>query len=1101
MPRKSLILVLALILLAAGQALWSAGQSADIFAPVDLLVEQKRFEEAIDLLRRLLISNPKKTEAIKRRIGDVLLKKADDNIQNQRYNEAFEDATRFWRENPQRADEAQKRIKKINEVREKYNAMSRKLYDYIVDEKNRADPAFNTEVVKRLQELDELDRNNPDSKKTINYLKETSLALVNQDTLKRLMSEARVLIDSGRYLQAMRKYTEGFGLFKPEFDYAGYDEITLSAVSREAGFAKAAPDSYAALQNQLDSSINALRLALESGKIDSINAAIPAAESALAQLENLRSGLFSAAARINAIYQTIPKTDHSPIEYQYLAVLDVLIRGRSDNLSAERKPSAEHGLPEGLGGVLIAQWDALLGGLDAAAQAGLDAAYAAGETAYAAGDLSNARSAYDRAAALYTTASYVLSWRKTMPQSDFVPDLSAIRSHIAAAASADARLKHEAQTAQAASRLASLIESLRSVAAKSAAYASAYTSVAVAVASETTSPAESSANEKAVATARSSLESYRTEIRTIEDAIAAEARRESELAALAKTAAAGGESRAETVRAAYAAKLAAARDEALGAEYDTATAIFRIEGGFLEQEIAAREKAVAAAEALIEGTVSTRPDRVGFKDPSPSTASTLLQAELQRLQALSSWAGGSLARADAENSALRGRSDFAAARTKIKAVVDRTSALQKRREASLARAEERKKYARDSLENAKRSLDSADSKLANAKNLIKLDKGTGARTAAVRKEFADALSLVGDATELVLASANADFIAATWDEYQKRISETRNAINLARNDFVVDETFRLLGEGQKYYDQTLFDLAAESLNSAQEIWYDEFKAEQEQVKYWQNLVRQASDTNNKREVRQGDALYYEISNYLSEARKSYLRGADLKKSGDEAGAAAAFNTAKQNLAFVTRAFPLNAEAGLLNLQILKATDTEAYRLSLPRRVSEAIALLDTDPASGYSRIADLYKMEPSYPGLKAALEKAEVAVGRRLAPLSKEQLAQAASLVAQAEKLLTSGRKDDQAEAEKRLNAALNIDKTNKKALALLREINILKGKEADIVLGIADRAILDQATREYAARRYNQARDTLNRLLSDPNKRSREVLRLDNELKVLGYP
>jgi hypothetical protein len=1095
MLRKSLILVLALFLMAAGQALWSAGQSADIFAPVDLLVEQKRYEEAIDLLRRLLVSNPKRTESIKKRIGDVLLKKADDNIQNQRYNEAFEDATRFWRENPQRADEAQKRIRKINAVREKYNATSRKLYDYIVDEKNRASPDFNAEVVRRLQELDELDRNNPDSKKTINYLKETSLALVNQDTLKRVMSEARILIDSGRYVQASRKYLEGFELFKPEFEYAGYDAITVSAVSREAETAKAAPDAYAALQNELESSIAALKTALESGGIDSITSAIPAAETALNRLETIRAELFSAAAHIASIYQTIPKADHSPIEYQYLAVVDVLIRGRSDDLSAERKPSAEHGLPEGLGGVLIAQWDALLDGIDAAAQTGLDAAYAEGESAYAAGGLAAARAAYDRAAALYAPASQVLGWRKKMPQSDFVPDLAGIRSSIAAAAAADSRLDHAAKTASAVSRLASHLESLRSVAAKSAAYAASYNTVMAAAADQ------GAANQTAAELARAALEAYRTEIRALEDAIAAETRRESELSALAKAVSAGGDARAETLQSAYGAKLAAAREEAVTAEYDTAAASFRIEGAFLEQEIVAREKAIAAAEALIEGASSTRPDRAGFKDPSPTTASTLLSAELPRVQTLSSWAGGSLARADREPPALRARSDFTAARTKIKEVVDRAAALAKRREVSFARAEERKKYARDALAEAKKNLDSAGSKLANAKNLIKLDKGTGARSPAVRKEFADALSLVEEATTRVLASANADFIAAAWDEYQKRISETRSSIDLARNDFVVDETFRLLGEGQKYYEQAIFDLSAEALSGAQEIWYDEFKTEQEQVKYWQNLVRQASDTNNKREVRQGDALYYEISNYLSEARKNYLRGTDLKKSGDETGAAASFNTAKQNLAYVTRAFPLNAEAGLLTLQILKATDTEAYRLSLPRRVSEAVALLDTDPASGYSRIADLYKMEPNYPGLKAALEKAEIVVGRRLAPLSKEQLAQAASLVSQAEKLLASGRKDDQTEAEKRLNAALNIDKTNKKALALLREINILKGKEADIVLGIADRAVLDQATREYAARRYNQARDTLNKLLADPNKRSREVLRLDNELKVLGYP
>ena len=65
---------------------------------------------------------------------------------------------------------------------------------------------------------------------------------------------------------------------------------------------------------------------------------------------------------------------------------------------------------------------------------------------------------------------------------------------------------------------------------------------------------------------------------------------------------------------------------------------------------------------------------------------------------------------------------------------------------------------------------------------------------------------------------------------------------------------------------------AESLTAAQELWREENDADQEQVKYWQNLVKQASDTNNKREVKQSDAMYYEIGSYLSEARSLYLKG-------------------------------------------------------------------------------------------------------------------------------------------------------------------------------------------------------------------------------------
>jgi len=82
----------------------------------------------------------------------------------------------------------------------------------------------------------------------------------------------------------------------------------------------------------------------------------------------------------------------------------------------------------------------------------------------------------------------------------------------------------------------------------------------------------------------------------------------------------------------------------------------------------------------------------------------------------------------------------------------------------------------------------------------------------------------------------------------------------------------------------------------------------------------------------------------------------------------------------------------------------------------------------------------------------------------------------------------------------LTYDPTNKRALAGLRDLNTLQGKTAGPELSLADQAVLDQAMRSYAARQYNQARDDLLPLLADPNKKSKDVLKLDNDLKTLGY-
>jgi hypothetical protein len=1087
MPRKTSVLALLIVLLlASGGAAWSMGQKMDIFVPVDALIEQKQYSEAIDMLRGLLVSAPSKTNAIKERIAKVQLLLADDEIAAQHYNEALSALRLFWEQNPERADQAQNRIRKINKVREDYNKQAKELLTYMRDEKNRVDPEYNVNVTKRLEDLDNLDRNNPDSKKTIISLKETSLALVNQDSMKLVMSSGRKSIDAGAYVQATRDYLKGFSLFRPEFMNAGYDELTVQAVAGLVKQAEALPDSYEAMQTKLTESIGSLEAAFLSGKPEAIAAAQGAAQSALDELGSIRKAAFATGANMARSYDAIPKEGKSPIEYQYLAYLDIFTRGRPDSFDVDKKPVAERGLPEGLGGAILSQTDSLVGRLQKAAESSIDTAYASAEKYYDTGDFATAQAELDRASALIAPGAKVLENWGDIAESDFVPELAALKAEIALAPAVSKRLAALDSVAQAGSRLARIVSSYIAADEEAARY----------VASQ-----ELISGKVPLKDARSALDGYRQAVAKASVALAVEAKAKAGLGAAAIDAAAAiGDDRPNSTFAAYSGRLDRAMASALADEYAIAASQGKIEGDYIGRELALRTEEVAAAEALIEGSLSPRPDRAkaGYKDPSPSKGSIALAAEADKLAALVSWTSSDLSSMDKESEGLRENEAFAAVRSAIAELGTKTAELESRRAASLAKAIESKKSAAATLTKAREDMAAAEVRLDATKDIIAKDKGT--KSAAIKKGFEDAKTKLESGLAGVLDSANLDFDGDSWDRAQKLYASLSADLAQTKKDYTVNETFRLLGEAQTYYDQALFDLANESLTAAQELWHEENDSDQEQVKYWQNLVKQASDTNNKREVRQSDAMYYEIGSYLSDARALYFKGDSLMKLGRKADADAAFDSARQNLSFVTRAFPLNAEAGLLTLQILKSTDADAYKKSLPRRIQEAVDLLGSDASSGYSRIADLYKMEPGYPGLKATLEKAEIKVGKRRAPPTKEELASAQSYVAQAEGLLKSGRKDDALRAESDLNAALGYDPTNKQAFALLRDLKTLQGKTSGPTLGLADQAILDQATRDFAARSYNKARDDLAELLAEADKRTREVLKLDNDLKTLGY-
>ena len=1085
MSHKPLALVLFLVFLQGGGALWSMGQKMDIFVPVDALIQEKRYPEAVVMLKSLLLSAPPSRRAdIKRKVADTQLLQADEDITAQRYNEALAILSVFWAENSQRADEAQKRIHVVNKVHEDYHSKASELLAYMKDAKNRRDVAYNREVTRRLDELDALDRNNPDSKKTIISLKETSLALVNQDLMRTVMSAAMARIDRSEYVVATREYLKGFTLFKPEFEGAGYDELTMQAVAKLVRQDEALPKAYEASQAALIKATDDLEAAFRSGSPERIQAALPAEAKALGDLRGLREAVFATGASLAKYYETIPKADKSPIEYQYIAYLDIFTRGRPDSFDEEKKPAVEKGKSEGMGGALLAQTEAIMDRLQKAAEASIDEAYADGEKSYDQGRTDEAKAAFAKAASLVSPSASVISEWSRLDEKDFIPDLAVLRAKLKRAPAVSARLTQLGSLAAAQVRLSGLASDFKAASSESSRFVGAL-----------------NAN-VSLAEARKALDGYRSSIRATEAAIATESAGRDELARGAAAAASAiGDDRPQNALAACLARLDKAKADSQAAEYATAAARGVVEGDYIGRELALRTDAVAAAEARTEGTLSIRPERAraGYRDPEPTQSSVLLAAEEAKVAALVSWTTGDLQSMAKESEGLAADSAFAAARARIEELDAKARALQARRASALAKALEQKKAAAAVLADARASMAGARAKLDDAKSWMLKDKGKGVKSAAIRKDFSDSRGQLDKSLAAIIESSSSDFDASTWDDFQKFYSEVSADIAQTKKDYTVSETFRLLGEGQNYYEQALFDLAGESLGSAQDLWREENDADQEQVRYWQNLVKQASDTNNKREVKQSDALYYEIGSYLSEARKLYQKGDGLMRSGSRDAAAAAFDTARQNISFVTRAFPLNAEAGFLTLQILKSTDADAYKKSLPRKIQDAESLLSTDASAGYSRIADLYKMEPTYPGLKALLEQAEIKVGKRRAPPTKEESANASAFVAQAEKLLASGRRDDAARAEASLNSALVNDPTNRRALALLRDLKTLQGK-GGLTLGLADQAILDQATRFFAARQYNQARDQLSQLLADPNKRSREVLKLDNDLKTLGY-
>ncbi|MEI6875986.1 MAG: hypothetical protein WCL50_12755 [Spirochaetota bacterium] len=315
------------------------------------------------------------------------------------------------------------------------------------------------------------------------------------------------------------------------------------------------------------------------------------------------------------------------------------------------------------------------------------------------------------------------------------------------------------------------------------------------------------------------------------------------------------------------------------------------------------------------------------------------------------------------------------------------------------------------------------------------------------------------------------------------------------------EVDRLLAEAGHSYDLANYEAASDTLAKASALYKGLYPGlSYPPLDSWIKLVRMALDAGNTRVIRRNDPLFREMSQYLSLARIDYDNGLALKKAGRAKEALTSFAAARALIANVTRTFPLNADAGFLTLLILKATNEADFRASLQSRITEAAALLRTDPVSGYARVADLAGIEPRDQRLLRLLSEAEIATGRRKPEPSAAERRRSALAVDQARQLMKSGRQSDMALAEQQLKEALALEEDNREAQTLLLGIQTMRGSAPDLVLGPDEARAFETARAYYAQGQYNQSREALDPLLAADPTRARDVLLLDAQLKQLGY-
>jgi hypothetical protein len=246
-----------------------------------------------------------------------------------------------------------------------------------------------------------------------------------------------------------------------------------------------------------------------------------------------------------------------------------------------------------------------------------------------------------------------------------------------------------------------------------------------------------------------------------------------------------------------------------------------------------------------------------------------------------------------------------------------------------------------------------------------------------------------------------------------------------------------------------------------------------------------------------------MSQLLSEAKKLYEDGAALVNSNNRPAGIAKFEEARRKTREVKLVFPVNEEAGLLELRMDQITNPAAFAADFRRRLSEAVAGTKKKDMAAYAALHDLAEINPGYPGIRGMVVQAEIDLGFRPPPPDNRARDRSLELTAAARAIIDRNDRARFPAALTQLNQALVLDPANSQASALKDRLQTTRGGGGGNSGGGAPLVLSNAAEREYqrAVRELQQgntltAMTIVQQLLADPRNRTTRLTDLQRRIQ-----
>jgi hypothetical protein len=267
-------------------------------------------------------------------------------------------------------------------------------------------------------------------------------------------------------------------------------------------------------------------------------------------------------------------------------------------------------------------------------------------------------------------------------------------------------------------------------------------------------------------------------------------------------------------------------------------------------------------------------------------------------------------------------------------------------------------------------------------------------------------------------------------------------ISRLENEAVIRQVNELIASARTDYYGGDFDAAERKFTTAQNLWQTTQSAPNQDIRNWLNIISSALSSRSGRTIPPTAPLYAEMSQLLSDARKNYDEGMSYFNTNRRGEGLARFSNAREKTQKVKLMYPLNEDAGLLELRMDREQDPRSFDANFDVRLQTARAGTLRQDWQSYADMLNLFVINPNYPNRERIITQAQIDMRILPPPPDPAKIAESNSLAAQARAILNTNTNNEiqLRQAQDLVNRALESNPDNNEAARLASDVAMRLG-------------------------------------------------------------